>query len=57
MRDGLTARLWLSADPSRQLRTIAARTGLRPEQTLAQIVDQTRMDDTGALTVDTFTPH
>ncbi|MFF3489590.1 hypothetical protein ACFYXC_41170 [Streptomyces sp. NPDC002701] len=57
MRDELTARVWLSADPSRRLRTIAARGGLRPEQILAQLADQVRMDDTGALTVNTFTPR
>ncbi|MFE9687039.1 hypothetical protein [Streptomyces sp. NPDC006285] len=49
--------VWLSADPSRQLRAIAARTGLQPEQILAQLADQVRMHDTGALTVDAFPPH
>ncbi|MDQ1041590.1 hypothetical protein QFZ75_008092 [Streptomyces sp. V3I8] len=56
-RDELTARVWLSADVSRRLRAIAARTGLQPEQVLAQLADRVRMDDTGALTVSTFTPH
>ncbi|MDQ1041612.1 hypothetical protein QFZ75_008114 [Streptomyces sp. V3I8] len=55
-RDELTARVWLNADVSRRLRAIAARTGLQPEQVLAQLADRVRMDDTGALTVDTFTP-
>ncbi|MFF3488474.1 hypothetical protein ACFYXC_35160 [Streptomyces sp. NPDC002701] len=49
--------MWLSADPRRRLRATAVRTGLQPEQILAQLADQVRMDDTGALTVDTFTPH
>ncbi|MFE9687572.1 hypothetical protein [Streptomyces sp. NPDC006285] len=49
--------MWLSADPSRRLRAIAARTGLQPEQILAQLADQVRLDDTGTLTVDTFTSH
>jgi hypothetical protein len=47
----------LAADPSRRLRAIAARTGLNPEQILAQLAGRVRMDDTGALTVTTFTPH
>ncbi|MFE9687958.1 hypothetical protein [Streptomyces sp. NPDC006285] len=57
MRDELTARVWLPSDPSRRLRAIAARTCLQPEHILAQLADQVRMDDTGALTLDTFTPH
>ncbi|MFF3489556.1 hypothetical protein ACFYXC_40990 [Streptomyces sp. NPDC002701] len=43
--------------PSRRLRAIAARTGLQPERILTQLADQVRTDDTGTLTVDTFTPH
>ncbi|WP_308403207.1 hypothetical protein [Streptomyces sp. BV286] len=56
-RDELKAQVWLSADVSRRLRAIAARTGLEPEQVLAQLADQVRMDDDGTLTVDTFTPR
>ncbi|MGI3198684.1 hypothetical protein ACRJ4W_08840 [Streptomyces sp. GLT-R25] len=48
--------MWLSAEMSRRLRVIAARTGLEPEQVLAQLADRVRMDD-GALEVDAFTPH
>lgn len=55
-RDELKAQLWLSADASRRLRAIATRTGLEPEQILAQLADQVRMNDDGTLTVDTFTP-
>ncbi|MFE9687831.1 hypothetical protein [Streptomyces sp. NPDC006285] len=56
-RDELKTQVWLNADASRRLRAIADRTGLQPEQVLAQLADRIRMDDTGALTVDTFTPH
>ncbi|MFJ9153398.1 hypothetical protein ACIRP7_36290 [Streptomyces sp. NPDC102270] len=45
------------ADASRRLRTIAAHTGLQPEQILAQLADRVRMNDDGTLTVDTFTPQ
>ncbi|MBV1940889.1 hypothetical protein KUF83_30620 [Streptomyces sp. BV286] len=56
-RDELKAQVWLSADVSRRLRAIAARTGLEPEQVLAQLADRVRMNVDGALTVDTFTPR
>ena len=39
-----------------RLRVIAARTGLEPEQVLAQLADRVRMDDDGVLAVDSFTP-
>ncbi|MFI1212409.1 hypothetical protein ACH4UV_32955 [Streptomyces sp. NPDC020802] len=54
-RDELKAQVWLSGDVSRRLRAIAARTGLEPEQVLAQLADRVRMDGDGALTVDAFT--
>lgn len=56
-RDELKAQVWLHADVSRRLRAIAARTGLEPEQVLAQLADRVRMDDDGALAVDAFTPR
>ncbi|MDQ0955943.1 cytidylate kinase [Streptomyces phaeochromogenes] len=56
-RDELKAQVWLSADVSRRLRVIAARTGLEPEQVLAQLADRVRMDDDGVLAVDAFTPR
>ncbi|WAU82619.1 hypothetical protein O1Q96_24525 [Streptomyces sp. Qhu-G9] len=56
-RDELKAKVWLSGEVSRRLRVIAARTGLEPEQVLAQLVDRVRVDDDGALTVDAFTPR
>ncbi|MFF5011451.1 hypothetical protein ACFY3G_52915 [Streptomyces phaeochromogenes] len=56
-RDELKTQVWLPADTSRRLRAIATRTGLEPEQVLAQLADRVRMDDDGALTVDTFTPR
>ena len=49
--------MWLSADVSRRLRAIAACSGLEPEQVLAQLADGVRIDDDGALPVDTFTPR
>ncbi|WAU78562.1 hypothetical protein O1Q96_01695 (plasmid) [Streptomyces sp. Qhu-G9] len=55
-RDEWKAQVWLSAEVSRRLRVIAARTGLEPEQVLAQLADQVRMDDDGALAVDAFIP-
>ncbi|MCR3731832.1 hypothetical protein FHS35_008749 [Streptomyces umbrinus] len=56
-RDELKAQVWLSADVSRRLRAIASRTGLEPEQVLAQLADRVHMDDDGALAVDAFTPR
>ena len=56
-RDELKTQVWLPAEASRRLRAIAARTGLEPEQVLAQLADRVRMDDDGALTVDAFTPR
>ncbi|MGX1915145.1 hypothetical protein ACWIID_40960 [Streptomyces phaeochromogenes] len=41
-RDELEAQLWLSADASRRLHAIAARTGLGPEQALAQLANRVR---------------
>ncbi|MGI3223269.1 hypothetical protein ACRJ4B_04140 [Streptomyces sp. GTA36] len=49
--------MWLPADTSRRLRAMAARTGLEPEQVLAQLAHRVRMNDESTLTVDTFTPH
>jgi hypothetical protein len=46
----------LSADPSRRLRAIAARTGLRPEHLLAQLADHARLTDDGTLVVAPFAP-
>jgi hypothetical protein len=53
----LKAQVWLSADVSRRLRAIADRSGLRPEQVLAQLADRVRIDEDGALTIDAFTPR
>ncbi|MFF5011542.1 hypothetical protein ACFY3G_53410 [Streptomyces phaeochromogenes] len=52
--DELKAQVWLSADVSRRLHAIGARTSLEPEQVLAQLADRVRMDDNGTLTVDAF---
>ncbi|MDQ1035370.1 pilus assembly protein TadC [Streptomyces sp. V3I8] len=49
--------MWLNTDAGCRLRVMAARAGVSPEQALAQLADRVRMDDTGALTVDTFAPH
>ncbi|MFJ9250904.1 hypothetical protein [Streptomyces sp. NPDC101776] len=56
-REELRTEVWLSADPSRRLRTIAARTGLRPEQLLIQLADYARLNDDGTLAVEPFTPQ
>ncbi|MEU0454239.1 hypothetical protein ABZ322_14715 [Streptomyces sp. NPDC006129] len=55
--DELRTQVWLPADTSRHLRTIAARAGLRPEQVLAQLAHHATMNDDGSLTVAPFTPH
>ncbi|MFD5429977.1 hypothetical protein [Streptomyces sp. NPDC127084] len=56
-RDELRTEVWLAADPSRRLRAVAARTGLRPEHLLAQLADHARLNDDGTLTIDPFTPR
>ncbi|CAM5468362.1 putative protein OS=Streptomyces griseorubiginosus OX=67304 GN=AQJ54_42745 PE=4 SV=1 [Streptomyces griseorubiginosus] len=56
-RDELQAHVWLSADVSRRLREICARTGLRPEQLLAQLADQARLAEDGTLTAGPFAPR
>ncbi|MEU0032061.1 hypothetical protein [Streptomyces sp. NPDC006335] len=56
-RDELQAYVWLPADVSRRLRAIVARTGLTPEQLLAQLADQVRLNDNGTLAVDAFAPR
>ncbi|MFD3373799.1 MULTISPECIES: hypothetical protein [unclassified Streptomyces] len=42
---------------SRRLRAIADRTGLEPEQFLAQLADRVHMDDDGVLAVAAFAPR
>ncbi|MEU1276343.1 hypothetical protein [Streptomyces sp. NPDC005799] len=54
-RDELRTQVWLSADVSRRLREICARTGLLPEQVLAQLADQARLSEDGTLTAGPFT--
>ncbi|MDQ1041135.1 cytidylate kinase [Streptomyces sp. V3I8] len=44
-REELKTQVWPSADVSRRLRAIAARTNLSPEQVLAQLAGRVRMDD------------
>ncbi|MFJ6393911.1 hypothetical protein ACIQJT_40770 [Streptomyces sp. NPDC091972] len=56
-RDELQAHVWLPADASRRLRAIAARTGLTPEQILAQLAEHVRLTEDGALTAGPFTPQ
>ncbi|MGX9890543.1 hypothetical protein [Streptomyces sp. NPDC002276] len=55
-RDELRTEVWLAAEPGRRLRVIAARTGLRPEQLLAQLADHARLNDDGTLAIEPFTP-
>ncbi|MFJ9729299.1 hypothetical protein ACIRP3_41810 [Streptomyces sp. NPDC101209] len=52
----LRTQVWLSADVSRRLREICARTWLRPEQVLAQLADQVRLTEDGTLTAGPFAP-
>jgi len=56
-RDELQAQVWLSAEVSRRLRTITHATGMNPEQLLAQLADQVRLNDDGTLTAGPFTPR
>lgn len=56
-RDELKAQVRLPADTSRRLREVTDRTGLEPQQVLAQLADRVRMNDDSTLTIDTFTPH
>ncbi|WP_449352097.1 hypothetical protein [Streptomyces shaanxiensis] len=56
-RDELKAQVWLPADISRRLRAICARTGLTPEQILAQLADHVQLNDDGTLTAGSFTPQ
>ncbi|MFG2441040.1 hypothetical protein [Streptomyces sp. NPDC048508] len=56
-RDELRTELWLAADVSRRLRAIAARTGVSPEQVLAQLAEHARMNDSGMVKVDAFLPR
>ncbi|AEM88775.1 hypothetical protein [Streptomyces violaceusniger] len=56
-KDERRAQVWLSADTSRRLRAIAARAGLQPEQVLAQLAENVRTDEEGAVVVAPFTPR
>ncbi|MFD9495205.1 MULTISPECIES: hypothetical protein [unclassified Streptomyces] len=44
-QDELRTELWLAADVSRRLRSIAARAGVTPEQVLAQLAEHARATD------------
>ncbi|MFD5724436.1 hypothetical protein [Streptomyces sp. NPDC127036] len=53
-QDELRAELWLAADVSRRLRSIAGRAGISPEQVLAQLAEHARMNDDGMVMVEPF---
>ncbi|MFF8235053.1 hypothetical protein [Streptomyces caelestis] len=56
-KEELRTQIWLPADTSRRLRTIATQAGLRPEQVLAQLADHAMLNNDGSLTVAPFTPQ
>ncbi|MDT0493714.1 hypothetical protein RM717_24745 [Streptomyces griseus] len=57
--DGLRADIWLSARAGRLIRALAARTGLTPDQVVAQITENAVLSDDGTVTVSVppFTPR
>ncbi|MFJ9570755.1 hypothetical protein [Streptomyces bacillaris] len=55
--DGLRADIWLSARAGRLIRALAARTGLTPDQVVAQITENAVLSDDGAVSVPLFTPR
>ncbi|MET9432374.1 hypothetical protein [Streptomyces sp. NPDC003036] len=54
--DGLRAQLWLSAVPSRLIRAVAARAGLRPAYVLAQLAERVVVAEDGTVSVPPFMP-
>ncbi|MFJ3673908.1 hypothetical protein ACIPSE_46485 [Streptomyces sp. NPDC090106] len=56
-RDGLQAHVRLTTDAGRRVRDIAARTGLTPEQLLAQLAAHAELRDNGTLAAGPFTPR
>ncbi|MFD9403446.1 hypothetical protein ACFWA4_32060 [Streptomyces sp. NPDC060011] len=56
-QDELRLGLWLAADVSRRLRSMAAHAGCTPERVLAQLAEHARLDDTGMVTVEPFLPR
>lgn len=54
--DELRMELWLSAAPSRLIRTVAGRTGLQPAQILAQLAERIVVSEDGTVSVPPFTP-
>ncbi|MFJ3673938.1 hypothetical protein ACIPSE_46640 [Streptomyces sp. NPDC090106] len=56
-RDELRTQVWLTADAGRRVREIAARTGLSPEQLLAQLAAHAELRDDGTLAAGPFTPQ
>ncbi|MFD9404971.1 hypothetical protein ACFWA4_39915 [Streptomyces sp. NPDC060011] len=56
-QDELRTELWLAADVSRRLRSVAARAGVTPEQVLAQLAAHARATEDGTMTVEPFLPR
>ncbi|MGY3206305.1 hypothetical protein, partial [Streptomyces sp. TE5632] len=54
--DELRAEVRLSAAPSRLVRVVAGRTGLRPSQVLAQLAERIVVGEDGTVSVPPFTP-
>ncbi|MFD5681443.1 hypothetical protein [Streptomyces bacillaris] len=56
-RGRLRADIRLSARAGRLIRALAARTGLTPDQVVAQITENAVLSDDGAVSVPPFTPR
>ncbi|MGW3683156.1 hypothetical protein [Streptomyces prasinus] len=54
--DELRAEVRLSAAPSRLVRAVASRTGLRPSEVLAQLAERIVVGEDGTVSVPPFTP-
>ncbi|MFF0110947.1 hypothetical protein [Streptomyces hirsutus] len=54
--DELRAEVWLSVTPSRLIRVVAYRAGLRPSQVLAQLAERIVVGEDGTVSVPSFTP-
>ncbi|MEV8413117.1 hypothetical protein AB0P45_05785 [Streptomyces niveus] len=55
--DELRMELWLSAAPSRLIRTVAECAGLQPAQVLAQLAERIVVSEDGSVSVPPFSPN
>lgn len=56
LRTELWTELWLPAAPSRVIRAVSDRAGLRPDQVLAQLAERVVVGEDGTVSVPPFTP-